>query len=191
MGATEPAFCQVVIWGVFGSECVRTQRSITGVNSASLAWIRHPWRAWSTYTYKETSHAECTGLMPAEFKCICTERWHLTCSSDLYKRILYWTSKSKVMRIYASIQMHVNTYTQIRTPHMLSFTQTLTHSHTHICIATWTPCGRWVFGSQWLVSLNEKWMRLKLDKLKLDKVRETAGSKIEFLGSKTPARERW
>lgn len=93
--------------------------------------------------------------------------------------------------IYVSIHMqcdyiHKNAYTT-RAQFLFPLpAYSHTHTHTHICRDTWTPCGKWVFGSQWLVSPNEKWMSLKLDKLKLDNVRETADSKIEFLGSKTP-----
>lgn len=59
---------------VCGSECVTIQRTITGVNIAG--WIRHPWRSYSTCTYKERQQVEYTGLMPAELSCIYTKQRH-------------------------------------------------------------------------------------------------------------------
>lgn len=64
-----------------------------------------------------------------------------------------------------------------------------------LSLYTHTSGGRWdtALSVAVVVSLNEKWMRLKLDKLKLDqvnlqnvlKVRETTGFTITVCGSET------
>lgn len=142
---------------VCGSECVRTQKSIRGVSSASLGWIRHPWRSYRTHTYRKGSQAGYTYQLNLVTS---VQNDEMTCSSEFCTEPARARSCLNMKAYTCMWLLHAHKHTQIL--HMFGFclTSPCLRSHTRILNAETRehPVGDGCLAhSDWFHSMKNGW----------------------------------